>query len=179
MFRSCFDRPVARRKRFEGEHPLNCWTRASAREFPRIGYAPSEYRTKPWPIEALIEGWFPLSRRGQCGFKVLSTVDLHRSFFPSRVPGACRCSPSTAERLGQPSRHERGGTPDARANRASPGERGSCLLTSSSIEEGFKLRGAMRPECLIRSTCRLLPPGCGHLVVVSLVLRSGAAPLGE
>lgn len=26
---------------------------------PSIGYAPPEYRMKPWPAEAQIAGWFP------------------------------------------------------------------------------------------------------------------------
>lgn len=40
------------------------WTAAlskdSGTKSPPVGYAPSEYRTKPWPVEALIAGWFPL-----------------------------------------------------------------------------------------------------------------------
>jgi hypothetical protein len=96
---SCLGRhQVTGRERFEGEHQLNCWTGASAREFPRIGYAPSEYQTKPWPIEALIEGWFPLSSRGQCGFTVLSTADPSQNFSSSPAPGDLLCSPSAPER---------------------------------------------------------------------------------
>ena len=44
-------------------------------KFPSIGYAPSEYRTKPWPQEVLIEGWFPLLAREQNGFRVDGTTD--------------------------------------------------------------------------------------------------------
>jgi hypothetical protein len=35
---------------------------------PRVGYAPSEYQKKPWPREALIEGWFPLIGKEQTHF---------------------------------------------------------------------------------------------------------------
>jgi len=42
---------------------------------PSIGYAPSEYRTKPWPQKAPIEGWFPLLAREQNGFRVDGTTD--------------------------------------------------------------------------------------------------------
>jgi len=44
-------------------------------KFPSIGYAPSEYRTKPWPQEVLIEGWFPLLAREQNSFRVDGTTD--------------------------------------------------------------------------------------------------------
>ena len=45
-------------------------------KFPSIGYAPSEYRTKPWPQEVLIEGWFPHFAREQDGFRVDGTTDI-------------------------------------------------------------------------------------------------------
>jgi len=45
-------------------------------KFPSIGYAPSEYRTKPWPQEVLIEGWFPYFAREQNGFRVDGTTDI-------------------------------------------------------------------------------------------------------
>jgi len=45
---------------FEGEHPWTSWSAATAAKAPRLGYAPSEYRTKQWLDEAQIEGWFPL-----------------------------------------------------------------------------------------------------------------------
>jgi uncharacterized protein (DUF2235 family) len=35
---------------------------------PLIGYAPSEYRKKPWPRQARIEGWFPLIGKEQNHF---------------------------------------------------------------------------------------------------------------
>ena len=44
-------------------------------ESPCLGYAPSEYRTKPWPPKAPIEGWFPLLAREQNGFRVDGTTD--------------------------------------------------------------------------------------------------------
>ena len=53
------------RKRFGGEHPLSDWTRltdgtrAVGLKSPRVGYAPPEFRRKPWPQEAQIAGWSP------------------------------------------------------------------------------------------------------------------------
>jgi cytochrome c oxidase subunit 1 len=47
--------------------PLFVWTwfhsasTQSGPKSPPVGYAPSEYRAKPWPQEALIAGWFPLA----------------------------------------------------------------------------------------------------------------------
>ncbi len=49
------------RVRFEGEYPFEIWPWAQVTEVPRIGYAPSDYRMKPWPKEVLMEGWFPLA----------------------------------------------------------------------------------------------------------------------
>jgi hypothetical protein len=52
--------------RFGGEHPLRFWTRltddtrADGLKSPGIGYAPPEFRKKPWPQEAQIAGWSPL-----------------------------------------------------------------------------------------------------------------------
>ena len=52
--------------RFGGEHPLSYWTRltdgtrADGPKPPGIGYAPPEFRMKPWPREARIAGWSPL-----------------------------------------------------------------------------------------------------------------------
>ena len=52
--------------RFGGEHPLSFWTRltddirAVGLKSLGIGYAPPEFRKKPWPKEAQIAGWSPL-----------------------------------------------------------------------------------------------------------------------
>jgi len=100
---------VQGRKRFEGEHPLKHWTGTLVREFPSVSYAPSEYQTKLWPTEALIERWFPLSWRGQRGFTVLSTVDQHSRFATPRALGAWRCSLSAPPRLSQQSDLRTGG----------------------------------------------------------------------
>jgi len=40
--------------RFEGEHPAALWPRGRAAQVLLTGYAPSKYRTKPWPSEALL-----------------------------------------------------------------------------------------------------------------------------
>jgi len=50
---------VAQRERFEGEHPLVCWSPGRDGETPNAGYAPSEYQLKPWPIEAQSGAWCP------------------------------------------------------------------------------------------------------------------------
>ena len=46
-----------------GKHPSTRWTRdtvvRAGPKSPRVGYAPPESRTKPWPLEARIAGWFP------------------------------------------------------------------------------------------------------------------------
>jgi hypothetical protein len=38
------------------------------RETPKGGYAPSEYRLKRWPIEALLGEWYPHFSTGEIGF---------------------------------------------------------------------------------------------------------------
>ena len=44
----------------------------------RVGYAPPEYRTKPWPKEALIEGWFPRLCGEQVGLQFWLSIDQRR-----------------------------------------------------------------------------------------------------
>ncbi len=49
----------------------------SGEVFPEVlleGYAPSEYRKKQWPEEALIEGWFPLCAREHKCFDLVEDV---------------------------------------------------------------------------------------------------------
>src|SRR5262249_32045996 len=65
-----------RRARFEGEHPLGMWPERYRLEVPRVGYAPSEYQTKQWPEEALIEGWFPLSAREHACFDLVEGAGM-------------------------------------------------------------------------------------------------------
>ena len=50
---------VARRKRFEGERPRISWSPGRDGEAPFADYAPSEYRLKRWPEEALSGAWYP------------------------------------------------------------------------------------------------------------------------
>jgi hypothetical protein len=68
-----------RRARFEGEHPWTHWPGSSRPEVPRIGYAPSEYRRKPWSEEARIEGWFPPWAREQQGFDLVEDAGVSSS----------------------------------------------------------------------------------------------------
>jgi hypothetical protein len=95
------------------EHQLNSWTAAPADEFPRTGYAPSEYQTKPWPIEALIEGWFPLLREDTAASRSCRPPISARTS-PRRV---CRTICSAApphQNVVDDLRHEWERTPDAR-----------------------------------------------------------------
>ena len=61
---------VDARERFEGEHPLVSWSSGRDGEIPVAGYAPSEYRLKPWPHEALSGAWCPRFLGGNAGFEV-------------------------------------------------------------------------------------------------------------
>ena len=48
---------IAARERFEGEHPFVSWPPGRNGQAPNEGYAPSECRLKPWPIEAQSGAW--------------------------------------------------------------------------------------------------------------------------
>src|SRR5206468_13132302 len=65
---SCAGPSLPPRARFEGEHPHRRWSSRRERETPKGGYAPSEYRTKHWPTEALLGGWYPHRTTGDAGF---------------------------------------------------------------------------------------------------------------
>ena len=86
---------VAHRERFEGEHPLVCWSPGRDGEIPDAGYAPSEYRLKPWPNEAQSGAWCP---------RVAG--DHNEGFEVERVAG--RTSHSAASRASTPSVLTRG-----------------------------------------------------------------------
>jgi hypothetical protein len=81
----------------------------------------------PWPIEALIEGRFPLSSRGQQGFQVQSHVDLPRCLSTPREPGACRCSHPAAGRRRSKS-FPRSGVDAGRQNMRGVGRAGLVCL---------------------------------------------------
>jgi hypothetical protein len=53
-------RGMASRERFEGEHPFVSCSPGRDGESQVEGYAPSEYRLKRWPHEALSGAWCPL-----------------------------------------------------------------------------------------------------------------------
>jgi hypothetical protein len=61
---------VEARERFEGEHPRISWSPGRDGETPFAGYAPSEYRLKPWPHEALSGAWCPRIAGGPAGFEI-------------------------------------------------------------------------------------------------------------
>src|SRR5262249_39107435 len=109
------------RERFEGEHPFVCWSPGCDGEIPNAGYAPSEYRLKRWPQEALSGAWCPrLSGDHNPGWKVESgsgpkpdrdASDDSSSSFPSR---GLTCQPTSAiagvgSRPSQPLPRARGG----------------------------------------------------------------------
>jgi hypothetical protein len=56
--------------RFEGEYPGSLWPRGRDAQALLTGYAPSKYRTKPWPPEAPLEAWYSLSREVLSGFTI-------------------------------------------------------------------------------------------------------------
>jgi hypothetical protein len=60
----------SQRQRFKGKHPPSPWSPTSDGESQTLGYAPLEYQTKPWPKEALPDGWCPFS----CGAHVLFNI---------------------------------------------------------------------------------------------------------
>ena len=86
---------AARREWFEGEHPLVSWSPGRDGEIPDAGYAPSEYRLKPWPNEARSGAWCPrVAGNHNKGFEV------------ERVAG--RTSHAVASRASTPSVLTRG-----------------------------------------------------------------------
>ena len=50
---------------------MDFWRRGTTLNVPWLGYAPSEFQKKPWPQEALIEGWIPRFTRGREGFDLV------------------------------------------------------------------------------------------------------------
>jgi len=121
-------RSTWRRAWFEGEYPLFVWPRSVPPQVPRLGYAPSEFQTKRWPYEALIEGWFPplareherfivvkdanhVSRRvvERPSSAVASGFDADRGREANREPGRSPSNgylnPSQPLRLPEPPRH--------------------------------------------------------------------------
>jgi hypothetical protein len=128
-------RSTWRRARFEGEYPCSSWLRSSRPEVPRIGYAPSEYRKKPWPEEVQIEGWFPLFAREQQGFDLVEDESENNS---------------TRERLSSAwasgSDAHRGRVTDRKAPKA----RRACQLNT-----GKPRRSSQQDPDKPRRTCRL------------------------
>jgi hypothetical protein len=121
-----------RRARFEGEHPWTSWPGGSCPEVPRVGYAPSEYRKKPWPEEVQIEGWFPLlAREHQCFDLVEDAIE---NLSRRERPSSALASGSDANRGREADRE----APKARrTSRLNPGKprRTSRLGADASVEE--------------------------------------------
>jgi len=86
--------------RFEGEHPKGVWPRGRDAQALLTGYAPSKYRTKPWPQEALLEAWYSLSRDVLPGFTFVPPSPSLPS--DPQLPPPSRRQPLSRERLQRP-----------------------------------------------------------------------------
>lgn len=73
------------RERFEGEHPFVSWSPGHDGETPVEGYAPSEYRLKQWPNEALSGAWCPRLLGGAIGFGLERVTEQLFHPSPSRT----------------------------------------------------------------------------------------------
>jgi hypothetical protein len=111
---------AARRERFEGEHPLVRWSPGRDGETPDAGYAPSEYRLKPWPNEAQSGAWCPRL-----------TGDHNPGFEVERI--AARTFPAAALRSWTPSVRTRGLT-------HRPGN-AFAKVTNRPLQEGSRAHG--------------------------------------
>jgi hypothetical protein len=141
---------------------LGRWPWSNPPEVPRIGYAPSEYRTKPWPKEVRIEGWFPHSAREPQRFDLVEDVNDLRSrrerpscWTTGKRPRLAVLASSTRAGLAAPASRTRT-SPAARADwkRTPPlkragGDRRGSVLTLRSIE------GHLRPRAPV--TCPAPP----------------------
>jgi hypothetical protein len=73
------------RERFEGEHPFVSWSPGHDGETPVAGYAPSEYRLKQWPNEALSGAWCPRLSGGAISFDIERVAKRPSHSDPSRI----------------------------------------------------------------------------------------------
>jgi hypothetical protein len=127
---------------------LNAWTAASADEFPRTGYAPSEYQTKPWPIEALIEGWFPLYCEDNAASRSCRPPISVRTSPRRDHRTLCAAAPphqNVVDHL----RHQRERTPDARKKASIAGRAGEVCLDIPFHRSAFKGHCLGAAGCLI------------------------------
>ena len=73
---------------------MDGWHAAEAAHAPRIDYAPSEFRTKPWLTEAQIEGWFPHFAEEHDCFDAAGTIDtITKTPKPLPPPDHYPCAP--------------------------------------------------------------------------------------
>jgi hypothetical protein len=72
---------------------LDGWHAAKAAHAPRIDYAPSEFRTKPWLTEAQIEGWFPHFAEEHDCFDAAGTIDTITKTPTAAPPDHFPCAP--------------------------------------------------------------------------------------
>ena len=66
-----------RRYKVGGQHPGNPWSGPKRVQSPCQGYAPPQYRTKRWPTEALMEGWFPCEPGEQIHLRIAEAAERH------------------------------------------------------------------------------------------------------
>ena len=89
-----------------GEHPLDSWSPRREGQTPLAGYAPSECRLKPWPIQALSGAWRPRTAGGRtAGFTVGDTGSTERAndlAATDQTPALARRGPSTTSALANP-----------------------------------------------------------------------------
>ncbi len=122
---------------FEGEHPWISWSATTAAKAPRLGYAPSEYRTKQWLDEAQIEGWFPLFAEEQryC-FDADGTIESISAVpidAPDRRPMGCAAELHGAVRSDDHAieNHSPSWQPDARREHDVVGDNGQARVDIS------------------------------------------------
>lgn len=69
------------------------WSHPLAVESPRIGHAPPQHLRKRWPLEALMEGWFPL-RSGEHASLPIAEVAGSRENTDDRIQRALPADPA-------------------------------------------------------------------------------------
>ena len=94
-------REGSRREEVGGEHPNHPWSHG--RKSPPIGHAPPQYRTKRWPEEAPMEGWFPL----ECGERACLQIAGAAESRTKRVDRSWRAAPEEPTAKLSPSRTTR------------------------------------------------------------------------
>jgi hypothetical protein len=155
------------RERFEGKHPFVCWCTGRDREIPVAGYAPSEYRLKPWPQEVLSGAWCPPCDGDEhtTGFELERLVPLNPSSSRSRTDATTGTSAGTG---GSPFELPRETDQSPVARLAAGAREESCLdnsfLRSRRSPPSSRIARASQLISGVRRTAR--PRGCAAVVVL-------------